>query len=120
MNERAQRVRLGLFVLGAILALGTLIVLFAKRPELLRSRDRYFATFANAPNLQPGTQVRRSGVKIGEVDKVELDPSGLVKVEMLIDKRYPPRKNEDPTIDQNPITRDVTVDLVTDPKKQNK
>jgi ABC-type transporter Mla subunit MlaD len=120
MNERAQRIRLGLFVLGAILALGTLVILFAKRPELLRSRDHFFVTFTNAPNLQPGTPVRRSGVKIGEVDKVELDPSGLVRVEVLVDKRYPPLRNEVPEIHTHPLTGDATIDLVTDLKEKNK
>src|SRR5262249_10955484 len=87
---------------------------------LLRSRDRFFVTFSNAPNMQPGTPVRRSGVNIGEVDKVQLDPSGRVKVEMLIDKRYPPRRNEVPAINEKVLTGDPTIDLVTDPKEQNK
>jgi phospholipid/cholesterol/gamma-HCH transport system substrate-binding protein len=119
MNERAQRIRLGLFVLGAILALGTLVILFAKRPELLRSRDRFYVQFSNAPNIQPGTPVRRSGVKIGEVDKVELDPNGLVKIEMLVDKRYPPRRNETPKIESDFLTKDSKIDLITDAKEKN-
>src|SRR5260221_8983544 len=111
---------MGLFVLGAIPVLGTLLILFAKRPELLRSRDRFFVTFSNAPNLQPGTPVKRWGVKIGEVDKVELDPSGRVKVEVLVEKRYPPRRNEVPQITSNLLTNDATIDMITEPKETNK
>jgi len=114
MNERERRVRLGLFVFAALLAIGTLIILFGKRPNLWSSRDRFIAHFSNAPNLQPGAQVRRSGIRIGDVDRVELESSGQVKVEMLIDTRYPPRHNETVAINQSLLSGDVALDLVTD------
>jgi ABC-type transporter Mla subunit MlaD len=116
MNEREQRIRLGLFVFVAMIALGTLVILFGKRPNLWSSRERFTVVFSNAPNIQPGTPVRRSGIKIGEVDQVELEPSGQVKVEVLIDKRYPPRHNETVAISQSLLSGDIALDLVTDPR----
>jgi ABC-type transporter Mla subunit MlaD len=120
MNERGQRIRVGLFVLASMITLGTLIVLFSKRSDLLTNRDRFVASFTNAPNLQPGTPVRRSGVKIGEVSRVELTADGTVIVEMDIDRRYPPRRNEFPAIAQSILTGDASIDLVTDPKEPNR
>jgi phospholipid/cholesterol/gamma-HCH transport system substrate-binding protein len=114
MNEREQRVRLGLFVFAALLAVGTLVVLFGKQPNLWNSRNRFVAQFSNAPNIQPGTSVRRSGIRIGDVDRVELQSSGQVKIEMLIDTRYPPRHNETIAITQSLLSGDVALDLVTD------
>lgn len=120
MNERAQQIRVGVFVLASMITLGTLIILFAKRSDLLTNRDRFVASFSNAPNMQPGTPVRRSGVKIGEVSRVELTPEGNVIVELDIDRRYPPRRNEFPAISQSLLTGDASIDLVTDPKEPNR
>lgn len=120
MDERALRVRVGLFVLASIIVFGALVLLFAKRSDLLTNRDRFVASFTNAPNLQPGTPIRRSGVKIGEVSRVELTADGSVIVELDVDRRYPPRRNEFPAIAQSILTGDASVDLVTDPKEPNR
>jgi len=114
MNEREQRVRLGLFVFAALLAVGTLVVIFGKRPSLWNSRDRFVVQFTNAPNIQPGTPVRRSGIRIGDVDRVQLESSGQVKVELMVDTRYPPRHNEIVAISQSLLSGDVALDLITD------
>ena len=73
MSERNQQIRLGLFIFGAFLAIGALIIMFAKQPQWLQpSRAGYNIVFDNVTGIQRGTPVRRSGVKIGEVSDVDL------------------------------------------------
>src|SRR5437763_1828507 len=113
MDPRQQRFRLGLFVLTALLLLAVLIVLFGGSPRLFTAQNRYTIEFKNAPGVAPGTPVRRSGVKIGVVTRVELDDTtGEVRVEIAVDKKYTLRTSDDPVISQDLLSRDTTIDFV--------
>lgn len=119
MSERGQRMRLGLFVLGALIALAILVVMFGKKPMFLTQRDSYIVAFRNAPGIQAGTPVRRAGVKIGEVAEVILvddasDPNAeeRVKIRLLIDSKYKVYSNEEATIVQSLLSGDSTIDFV--------
>lgn len=119
MTERGQRIRLGLFVVAGLLAVATLVVLFGKKPSLFTSRRQFHVVFDNAPSLQPGTPVRRSGIRIGEVASIELLDSGKVKVILNVDKQYPPRRNEDVAINAAILSGDATVDFIGNPDKKD-
>src|SRR5437870_4421193 len=114
MDPQRQRFRLGLFVVGTILLLGAMILIFGGAPRrFFTSRDTYYIVFTDAPGVGPGTPVRKSGIRIGEVASVELnDATGEVKVEIRIDKRYTIRKNEEAIISQDLLSRDTTIDFV--------
>lgn len=113
MSERGMRLRLGLFTLLAAGTLAGLIVLFAGAPRLFRQRVAYQVVFPDAPGLTPGTPVRRSGVRIGEVAGLELVPeTGLVRVTLSLDPRFPPRSLEDITVTRGLITNDTSVDFI--------
>ena len=71
--QRTLRLRMGLFVLTALVLLAVLIVLFGGVPGLFRSYQHYTVIFDDAPGVIPGTPVRRSGVRIGQVTAVDLD-----------------------------------------------
>ena len=74
MNNQAMKFRLGVFVLGAALLLGVLIILFGQFPAVFRSQLRYAVVLTEAPGVESGTPVRKSGVRIGEVTGVDLQP----------------------------------------------
>jgi ABC-type transporter Mla subunit MlaD len=114
MDQRKQRVRLGLFVAAAIVLLGGMILLFGGAPQrLFVSRNPYTIVFTDAPGISVGTPVRRSGVRIGEVSGVELDDqTGEVRVQILVVKKYSIRKNEEAVISQDLLSRDTTIDFV--------
>src|SRR5206468_1832517 len=77
-------------------------------------RNPYTIVFDDAPGVAPGTPVRRSGVKIGEVASVDLDDeSGKVRVKILVERRYTIRSNEQPVISQDLLSRDTNIDFVT-------
>lgn len=118
MDLTTQRFRLGLFVVGAAILLAIMSVFFGGSPRLFQARDRYVIVFDDAPGVVPGTPVRKSGVRIGEVEKVELDDtSSAVRVYIAIDKKYRLRNNEEPLIVPDLLSRDTTIDFVPLPPK---
>lgn len=113
MADRAAKLRLGGFVAAAFATLGGLAVLFGGTPRLFTSHARYTVTFSEAPNVAPGTPVRKSGVRIGEVSGVDLDPqTGLVQIHIRVDRKYLPRQTEEPTIARGILSGDTTVDFI--------
>lgn len=111
--NRSSNLKLGIFVATALAALAGLIIVFGGAPRLFDQRARYLVTFSEAPGLNAGTPVRKSGVRIGEVAGLELDPeTGKVMVSLRIDRSYLPRVNEEPTITSGLLSGDTTLDFV--------
>src|SRR5947209_16526440 len=99
MAERRMKLRLGLFVAGSLIVLSGLVVLFGRLPNLLSDKTRYTVVYPEAPGIAVGTPIRKSGVRIGEVSSLDLDPAtGQVKVGIAVDPRFLPRANEEPVI----------------------
>src|SRR5213082_349198 len=120
MSDRGQKIRLGLFVFGALAALATLVILFGKtQVAVFKDRVKYDAEFNNAPGIQKGTPVRRSGVNIGEVDSVTLEESGRVHVVLKIDPKFKPRLNEVPAITQSLLSGDSIIEMIPNPDKRD-
>lgn len=114
MNDQTIRFRLGIFVLGTLILLAVLITLFGGAPTVLKAVDRYTIVFDNASGVGPGTPVRRSGVKIGEVENVELDnETGQVHVTLKVDSGVMIRKADQPTIIRGLLGSDSSVDFIT-------
>jgi phospholipid/cholesterol/gamma-HCH transport system substrate-binding protein len=119
MNDRRMRWGIGLFVLLALAALATLIVLFGSLPNYFKRVNLYTIRFVDAPGVGPGTPVRRSGVRIGEVREVILDDErGIVRVRIAIDPRYTIRHNEQPTLTVGLLGSDVSIDFVPVPTEE--
>jgi phospholipid/cholesterol/gamma-HCH transport system substrate-binding protein len=117
MSERALRFRIGLLVIGALLLLAFLATIFGSLPTLFRRTNAYTVEFADAPNISKGTPVRRSGVRIGQVDSIDLnDETGEVSVHISIDKRFTVHQNEQPTLVVGLLGGDSSIDFI--PKKE--
>lgn len=113
MNDQAIRFRFGIFVLASFILLAVLIILFGGFPNYFKRSNSFTIIFANAQGVAPGTPVRRSGVRIGEVRSVLFDnESGKVKVEISIDDKYFLRKNDRPTLVQGLLGGDATIAFV--------
>jgi phospholipid/cholesterol/gamma-HCH transport system substrate-binding protein len=111
MNEQAMKFRLGLFVLGAAILLAVLIALFGDLPDIFRGQLRYTIRFAQAPGIEAGTPVRKSGIRIGEVTSYTLDPeTGAVAVHVLVDRRYQLRKGDQPSLGRG-LLGDATINF---------
>jgi phospholipid/cholesterol/gamma-HCH transport system substrate-binding protein len=113
MNEPTMRFRLGIFILGALILLAVLITLFGGLPQIFRTFDHYTIVVNDASGISPGTPVRRSGVRIGEVEKVQLDnDTGKVRIAIKVDGRYTLRKSDEPVIQRNLLGGDAFIDFV--------
>ncbi len=114
MDPKRQRFRLGLFVLTAAVLLAVLVLMFGGSAGRLFSRpNEYTIEFADAPGITVGTPVRRSGVRIGTVTRVELnDKTGNVVVRIGIDKQFTVWDTDEAVISQDLLSRDTTIDLV--------
>ncbi|HEX4589886.1 MAG TPA: MlaD family protein [Gemmataceae bacterium] len=117
MDLKKQRFRLGLFVAAATILLCVLILMFGgSAGRLFVGQNTYVIPFNNAPGVNKGTPVRRSGVKIGAVTKVELDDkTGKVLVTIAVDKKYTVWNTDVAVISQDLLSRDVTIDLENQP-----
>src|SRR5947208_7607741 len=115
MDRRQQQYRLGLLALGSFVLLGGLTFYFSGGNRTIFSpRNPYTIVFDDAPGVAPGTPVRRSGVKIGEVASVDLDDeTGKVRVKILVERKYTIRSNEQPVVSQDLLSRDTNIDFVT-------
>lgn len=113
MNPQTLRFRLGLLTLTSLTLLGVLAVMLGSVPNVFRSGHSYTICFADAPGIAPGTPIRRSGVRVGEVTSVALDgETGEVRVHVRIDRTYILRRNDRPTLVQGLIGGDANIDLV--------
>ena len=75
-----------IFTVVMVLVAASLIVVFGEfrfAPE-----SGYHATFTDASRLKSGQDVRISGVPVGSVNKITLNPDNTVDVAFDIDKRY--------------------------------
>ena len=98
-RDRAVKLRVGIFVLVAVLAfLGTIYALGA-RARLFESRYTIYAEFSEVAGLAEGATVRLAGVQIGRVKEIKLssEPGGKVRVAMSVAKQYANRIRKDST-----------------------
>src|SRR5262245_65044307 len=113
MADRALRLRLGVFLGGSLIALAGLVVLFGGTPQLFSTDAKYAILFPEAPGIGPGTPIRKSGVRIGQVTALELDPvSGLVRVRIAVDRKYAPRQSEEAHISRGLLSGDTAIDFL--------
>ena len=104
MDERVVQFRVGVMVLATIIITGILIVLL-NRPSFGTGTYTIYVRFPSAPGVAENTPVRRSGILIGRVSKVEFDDNYNVIATLRI--------NGDHTIfesDQIRITRSLLGD----------
>jgi len=113
VNDRSMKIRLGAFVLVAMVALSALVILFGGSPRFFTSRTKYVVLFPEAPGVGPGTPVRKSGVRIGSVTGLELDEAtGQVRLAIEIEGKHLPRTNEEPAIARGLLSGDTTLDFI--------
>ncbi len=113
MAERSMKARLGAFVAMALVALTGLVILFGGSPKFFSTRTSYSVFFSEAPGISPGTPVRKSGVRIGQVTALDIEEdSGRVKLTIEIEGKHQPRQNEEPVIARGLLSGDTTLDFI--------
>jgi phospholipid/cholesterol/gamma-HCH transport system substrate-binding protein len=100
-----REVRVGLFVLIAVVVL-VVLILNASGDISFRSKKHLKVKFASAEGLRKGAEVRLAGVHIGKVDDVNLLPPS----ENPNDPRVEAKLSVDSTVDGKPITDFIRTD----------
>jgi len=72
MNERRLQIMVGLLVIGCGVLLTILLVQFAGQEPVFRRTKQYLVHVPEAPGVSPNTPVRKSGILIGRVSRVQL------------------------------------------------
>jgi phospholipid/cholesterol/gamma-HCH transport system substrate-binding protein len=113
MSERTAKLRLGGFVAAGFVGFAGLAMLFGGAPRVFDSRAQFTIVFSEAPGISPGTPVRKSGVRVGEVTALDLEENtGQVRVSILVDKKFLPRQNEEATIFRGILSGDTSLDFI--------
>jgi phospholipid/cholesterol/gamma-HCH transport system substrate-binding protein len=109
-RARALKLRVGIFMVVALVAFLGMIYLLGARARLFESRYTIHADFTEVGGLIEGATVRLAGVQIGRVTGVNLpgQPGGKVRIDMSITKKYADR------IRQNSVARIDTQGLLGD------
>ena len=98
MDERIVRFRVGVMVLATLLITAILVLLFGELPSLLRGSYVVHIKFKDAPGVGEATPVRKSGILIGRVTRVDFAEDGDVIVTAAIDGDRQLQRNEVPRI----------------------
>lgn len=113
MNNQAMRFRVGLFVLLGLFLLAVLSLVFGGFPTFFKRHQQYSTVVSEAPGVTPGTPVRRSGIRIGQVERVDLDDeTGQVRVVFLLEAPHALRRGDRPTVVHSLLGGDAAVELV--------
>lgn len=106
MATRTQKVKLGVFLLAAAV-LFVAVVLILSGAGILKKHSTYYIAFRHSVSgLAPGLPVRLSGVRVGTIKEIELDPDNveLVRVEIQVDRDTPIKTDTIAYIDMQGIT----------------
>ncbi len=83
----SQQVRLGFFIVVASAIFGAAIYFIGNKQSLFGRAVPLYAVFNNINGLQPGNNVRYSGVNAGTVRRIEMLNDTAIRVEMLIERQ---------------------------------
>jgi phospholipid/cholesterol/gamma-HCH transport system substrate-binding protein len=78
------KVRLGLFIIGALVFFVIAIFIIGKQKNLFNPVYKLTTTFYNVSGLQVGNNIRFSGINVGTVDNIKIINDSTVQVDMLI------------------------------------
>jgi phospholipid/cholesterol/gamma-HCH transport system substrate-binding protein len=86
MKRNRTLLNVSIFTVAMLLVAAMLVVVFGE--FRFASESKYHATFTDAARLKAGQDVRISGVPVGTVDSLKLNPDNTVDVAFQVDKKY--------------------------------
>src|SRR5262245_19309353 len=101
----SRTVRLGAFILGALLIFGAGIFMIGQKEFLFSPTYRLYAPFDNVAGLVNGGEVRVGGVHVGTVDHIRMPGKNQTKVMVVMDLKKSTR---------NVVKKDSTASILTE------
>ncbi len=111
--SKAQKVRLGLFMLSALTLLGITLV-YMIGITLLEDRDPYLIVFNESiSGLEPGSPVKYNGVRVGSVEGFSIPADNVtgVQVDISLEKGTPVKEDTVAVLNLQGITGLKFIDL---------
>lgn len=93
MDERVLQFRVGVVVVASVIITSILVIFFQGKPDLWKRQYTVFLKFDAAPGVQVDSPVRKHGILVGRVSKVELEKDGVL-ISAKLDSQYPVTKGE--------------------------
>ena len=102
MDERVVKFRVGVMVISTAIIAGILVLLFSDVSSMVSGSYTIHIHFDDAPGVTEGTPVRKSGILIGRVRRVDFAPQGGVNVTVEINNGVELFRNEVPQVTGSP------------------
>ncbi len=120
MDERRMQFLVGVMVFFTVIIIIFLAVLLGGLGSFIPHPPNISFVFSEAPGVIEGTPVKKSGILIGRVTKVELVAAGgaLVRAHIDEEKLNLIYQNEEARIHASLVGGDAVIDIVTDPKRK--
>ena len=124
MSDRALEFRIGIFIIFASIGLIGLGIMFSGGLQLGAKQSYITVKFVNAPGVAVGVPVRKNGIRIGAVTKVEFDertdrpknePEGVL-ITLGIEEPFKLTQESVPMI-QRALIGDTLIEIMTGSKK---
>lgn len=116
-REQTMKYRLGIFVLGAGILLAVLIVLFGEFRGVFKGQIPYRLVASQAPGVVEGTPIRKSGIRIGEVTAIDLNPdTGEVAISFYVETRYQLRRSDLVYLGRGLVMGDASINFAPNPQ----
>lgn len=102
MKHRAQRIRLGIFVMISSVLLLLLIGFFTAR-RLFEQTDNYFVAYrdVSVSGLEAGSSVKYMGINVGSISEIFIDPADVNRIIVRLSLRH-----------GTPVKVDASADIV--------
>jgi phospholipid/cholesterol/gamma-HCH transport system substrate-binding protein len=111
--SRAQKARLGVFVVSGLVIFGGAIVSLAGL-KVWERRDRYTVRFTeDVGGLEPSSSVKYHGLRVGRVDELRVAPDdpGTIEVTLALDPKTVLYEGTQATLDTSGLTGLKTINL---------
>jgi phospholipid/cholesterol/gamma-HCH transport system substrate-binding protein len=114
MNNRQNKIRLGIFLIVSLTVLLTLIGFFTAR-QLLEKRDTYYVAYSDVSvsGLQVGSPVKYLGINVGTISDIKIDSEDVnsVIVELSLKPGTPVKEDAQADIVSIGITGLKTIEI---------
>ncbi len=113
-NQIINRLRLGVFVTLGLILFTIAVYYIGNKQNMFGSTITLSTVFRNVNGLQPGNNVRYSGINIGTVASIRMVSDTSVQVEMIIDQSASAyiRKDAIATINSDGLVGNMMVSIV--------
>jgi phospholipid/cholesterol/gamma-HCH transport system substrate-binding protein len=112
---------IGIVAVVAFFALAAMIIWFGELQTVFKDRRTYYVYFKSAPGVEAKAPVRRAGIRVGEITRVEFsETDALVIVTIVLEGKNQLREGDYPRLRTSLLGGDVVLDIETEERFRGK